>query len=274
MSSHRLGRWHGPLAFARRCIVAALLMLCSAESVTAQPAEPSGPAATKWTVSVAPYLWATSMDGNATVKGVKADVDLPFDDILKDLSFGAMMLVDVRKDRFGVGVNGLFARVSPENNVGNIKIDTTSDTAILGVAPYYRVVDWEYGVSSSGQPLRLFVAPLAGFRLTYMRTELDVHHGPTVDSSESWVDPVIGSSAGLDLSDHWTLAGEADVGGFEVGSDFSWNAQAFLGYKTTLFGVPTTFAAGYRALYQDYHHNDFEWDVTMHGPVIGTAMRF
>jgi hypothetical protein len=25
---------------------------------------------------------------------------------------------------------------------------------------------------------------------------------------------------------------------------------------------------------QDYHHNDFEWDVTMHGPVIGTAVRF
>jgi hypothetical protein len=29
-----------------------------------------------------------------------------------------------------------------------------------------------------------------------------------------------------------------------------------------------------RALYQDYHHRDFEWDVTMHGPVIGTAVRF
>jgi hypothetical protein len=22
------------------------------------------------------------------------------------------------------------------------------------------------------------------------------------------------------------------------------------------------------------HHNNFEWDVTMHGPVIGTAVRF
>ena len=34
------------------------------------------------------------------------------------------------------------------------------------------------------------------------------------------------------------------------------------------------FCVGYRALYQDYHHNNFEWDVTMHGPVIGTAVRF
>jgi hypothetical protein len=44
--------------------------------------------------------------------------------------------------------------------------------------------------------------------------------------------------------------------------------------KTTLFGLATTFAIGYRALYQDYHHRDFEWDVTMHGPVFGTAVHF
>jgi hypothetical protein len=27
-----------------------------------------------------------------------------------------------------------------------------------------------------------------------------------------------------------------------------------------------TLAVGYRALFQDYKHHDFEWDVTMHGP--------
>jgi hypothetical protein len=27
-------------------------------------------------------------------------------------------------------------------------------------------------------------------------------------------------------------------------------------------------------LYQDYHHNNLEWDVTMHGPVLGAAPRF
>jgi hypothetical protein len=54
----------------------------------------------------------------------------------------------------------------------------------------------------------------------------------------------------------------------------TWNVQAFVGYRTTVFGQDTTFALGYRALYQDYHHKDFEWDVTMHGPVLGTALDF
>ena len=70
------------------------------------------------------------------------------------------------------------------------------------------------------------------------------------------------------------IIGEGNFGGFGVGSDFTWNAQAYVGYEISLFGRPTTLLVGYRALYQDYHHNDFEWDVTMHGPVIGTAVRF
>jgi hypothetical protein len=118
------------------------------------------------------------------------------------------------------------------------------------------------------------VEPEAGFRYTYLRTELEIRGGRTVDGNENWVDPLVGSRIGLDLSDRWVLFGETNVGGFGVGSDFTWNAQAFVGYHTALFGRPTTFALGYRALSQDYDHKDFGWDVTMHGPIIGTAIRF
>jgi hypothetical protein len=234
----------------------------------------TAPTGDRWVFTAAPYLWAASMDGHAAVGGIKADVDVPVEDILKDLSFGAMLAVDVQKDRFGIGFNGLFARVSPDSEIGNIKIDVTSDSGQLAVLPYYRVIEWQYGVSSSGQPLRLVVAPEAGFRYTYLRTELEIRGGRTVDSSESWVDPLIGSRIGLDLTDRWAIGGEGNFGGFGVGSDFTWNAQAYVGYETSLFGRPTRLLLGYRALYQDYHHRNFEWDVTMHGPVIGTAMRF
>jgi hypothetical protein len=249
-------------------------MLAAVAPAVAQQTETATPPEDRWTVSVAPYLWIASMDGHAAVGGVKADVDVPFSDLLKDLSFGAMMLVDVEKGRFGVGVNGLFARVSSDADVGSTEIDVTSDSGQLAVMPFYRLVEWQYGVSSSGAPLRLVAAPEAGFRYTYMRTELEVRGGRTVDSSESWVDPLIGARIGLDLTDRWVVAGEGNFGGFGVGTDFTWNAQAYVGYETSLFGRPTTFWLGYRALYQDYHHNNFEWDVTMHGPVLGVATRF
>jgi hypothetical protein len=250
----------------------ALALLAIAPAAAQSTDEPAGD---RWVIRMAPYLWATSLDGNAKVAGVKADVDVPFKDILKDLSLSGMLLVDAQKGRFGVAVNGVFARITPENKVNGVKIKTTSDTVQLGVAPYYRVIDWTYRTSSSGKPLRLTVAPTVGFRFTYLRAELDVRNGgPTVDQNESWVDPLVGSRFGLDLADNWTISGEADIGGFGVGSDLAWNAQAFLGYRTSVFGVPTTLAVGYRALHQNYDHNDFKWDVTMHGPALGAVLRF
>jgi hypothetical protein len=260
----------------RRIRVALLVMaaMLGAAPASAQQAEGTVPPGDRWTLTVAPYLWIASMDGHATVAGTKADVDVPFSDLLKDLSGGLMMGVDVEKGRFGIGVNGLFARVSSDAETNGIEIDATSDSGQLAILPYYRLVEWQYGTSASGAPLRLVVAPEAGFRFTYMRTELEVRGGQTVDSSESWVDPLIGSRIGLDLTDRFAIGGEANVGGFGVGADFTWNAQAYVGYEFSLFGRPSTLLLGYRALYQDYHHNDFEWDVTMHGPVIGTSVRF
>ena len=255
-------------------IAATTLLLASAGGVRAQDATTDRPPEDRWTVTVAPYLWLTALDGNATVAGIKSDVDVSASDLLKDLSLGAMLALDVEKGRFGIGINGLFARVSADSDVGPLEIDATSDSGQLTIAPYYRVLEWQYGVSSSGRPLWLVVEPEAGFRYTYLRTELEVRGGRTVDGSESWVDPLIGSRIGLDLSDRWAIAGEGNFGGFGVGSDFTWNAQAFVGYRTTLFGRPTTFALGYRALNQDYDHGDFGWDVTMHGPILGAALRF
>jgi hypothetical protein len=259
--------------------LAALAFLAGAVPAAGQSSETAAPSAedskSGWSFTIAPYLWATSLDGNATVGGTKSDIDIPFKDILKDLSFGGMVLVDVERGPFGLGINGMFARVSPDSENNGVKIDTTSDTLQLEVAPYYRLVDWAYGVSSSGQPLRLVIEPEAGFRFTYLRAELNVRHGgPTVDESENWVDPLIGSRFGIDLADNWNLTAEGNVGGFGVGSDLAWNVQGFVGYKTSLFGLPTTLAAGYRALHQDYDHNDFKWDVTMYGPVIGAVLRF
>jgi hypothetical protein len=249
-------RLRSPLALAALALLAGAMPAAAQSTDVADTGE-------RWLVRVAPYLWATSLDGNATVAGIKSDVDVPFGDILRDLSLAGMLLADVQKGRFGVAVNGVFARVSPENKTNGIKIKATSDTVQLGVAPYYRLVDWTYGTTASGEPLRLVVEPEVGFRFTYLRAELDVRNGgPSVDESESWVEPIFGSRFGIDLADNWNLTAEANVGGFGVGSDLAWNAQAFLGYRTSLFGVPTTLAAGYRALHQDYDHNDLKWGVT------------
>jgi hypothetical protein len=252
--------------------------LTAAIPTQAQEPTTERPPEDRWTFTVAPYLWATSLDGKTSVGGVEADVDLPFGDILDELAIGGMLLVDVQRGRFGIAINGVFARLQPEGELGQVSLDVTSDTAWIGVAPYYRAVEWTYRVSPSGQPMRLVVEPMAGIRYTNLRVEIDGTApggvGRQVDQNESWVDPIVGSRLTLDLADRWTIAGEADIGGFGVGSDLAWNVQAFLGYRTSLLGRPLILTAGYRALSQDYENGNFTWDVTTQGPILGVAMRF
>lgn len=253
--------------------IATMLWLACAGAVRAQDAA-TDRSEDRWTFAVAPYLWAISLDGDAEVGGIEADVDVPFSDALKDLSFGAMLLVDARRGRFGIGVNGVFTRTSPDDEVGPLEIDVTTDLAQLGVGPYWRALDWHYGEAASGRPLRLILEPTVGFRVNHLRLEFEVRRGRQFDASETWVDPIVGTRFGVDLTDRWAITGATDVGGVVAGSDLSWNLQGYLNYRASLFGHPTTFALGYRALYVDYDHKQFAWDVTQHGPILGTALRF
>jgi hypothetical protein len=164
--------------------LAALALLAGTIPAAAQSAD--APATgDRWTFVVAPYLWAISLDGKAKVKGVEADVDVPFSDAVKDLSLGAMLLVDARKGRFGIAANGVVTRVSPDDEVGPLEIHVTTDLAQLGIGPYYRAVEWQYGESASGRPLRLVLEPWVGARLNHLRLELELHPGPQFDDSQT-----------------------------------------------------------------------------------------
>jgi hypothetical protein len=250
------------------------LLLGVTGAARAQEAATDVPPADRWTFLVAPYLWAISLDGNAGVRGLDADVDVPFSDAVKDLSVGAMLLVDARRGRFGIGVNGVFTRVSPDDEVGATEIDVTTDLAQLGVGPYWRALEWHYGEAASGRPLRLVLEPTVGLRVNHLRLELEVRGGPQFDDSQTWIDPLVGTRFALDLAERWSIAGEADVGGVIAGSDLSWNVQGYLNYRTSIFGQPTNFALGYRALHVDYDHHEFKWDTTQHGPILGAVLRF
>jgi hypothetical protein len=260
-------------------LVVALLAGASAAPAHAQHA--GEPAPDRWSVTVAPYLWAARLDGDAKIRGIEADVDVSFKDTLEDLSVTGMALVEARKGRFGFAVNPLFVRTESDARSGPLEADNTTDIATVGAGVFYRAVDWEFARNARGEPQTLALEPLLGARLNHLRGEIDTkldafgrRVSRQVDESQTWVDPLIGVNAILRLSERWGVRAEADVGGFGIGSDLTWNAQAVLIYGFTVAGYDAFAAAGYRALYWDYKDGGFEWDVTMSGPMIGAGIRF
>jgi hypothetical protein len=263
------------------CRPAALLLAAAMAPGTALAQGEPASAPDRWSVLVAPYLWAAALDGNAKVAGIKADVDVSFKDTLEDLGFAGMAIVEARKGRLGFAFNPLFVRTNSDARTGPLDAKNKTDIATAGGAVFYRVADWEIGRTESGEPLTFAVEPLAGARLNHLRSEVDAKlqaFGATVkrqvDEDETWVDPLVGLNVIAELSERWAVRAEADIGGFGVGSDLTWNAQAIVSYRWVVGGYDVYAGAGYRALYWDYQDGGFEWDVTMSGPMVGGGIRF
>lgn len=88
---------------------------------------------------------------------------------------------------------------------------------------------------------------------------------------KDWVDPYIGVRVQHPFADRWTLVGYGDVGGFGVGSDFTWQALAGLNYD---FSKTVSGRFGHRYLSVDYDKSGFLYDMDTCGLFAGVGFRF
>lgn len=249
-------------------------------SVTASsPVLANDPVSGDWQFQVTPYIWALSAEGDITVKGQEADFDLSFRDIVEDLNYGLMLQGDVRKGRIGVYANLLYANLGDEETVGPVKVDPEVNMFWGGLGAYYRLGPYDLDSTPDGNGPQLIVDPYAGARYTYLDMEIDVSPGPEFDGDQDWIDPIVGLRTIWQLDERWSLTALGDIGGFGVGSDFTWHSAALVGYRLSLFADnDSRFLVGYRALHQDYETgsgaNKFEWDTTLHGPTVALGIQF
>jgi len=233
-----------------------------------------------WEFQAAPYLWAISMNGDATVKGQKADVDVSFSDIWDELNFAFMLEYEARKGRWGLWGNTIYANLGKSDaEVSGIKIEPTVNALWQGAGGFYRLGTWDLADAPGKKTPSVTVDTYFGARYTYLDLSLDIKGAANVDGDKHWVEPLVGVRTRWDLSERWTINLTGDIGGLAFGSDFAWDALGLIGYRFNLFGENNASAfAGYRALSQDYTDRNgddkFEWDVTLCGPVLGLIVTF
>ena len=79
----------------------------------------------------------------------------------------------------------------------------------------------------------------AGGRLKHLRTGIEVLRrvfpagtDEVVESfSATWYDPILIARLSADIRDKWLFQFRGDLGGFGLGSDFTWQLQAYAGYR-------------------------------------------
>ncbi len=116
----------------------------------------------------------------------------------------------------------------------------------------------------------------AGLRYVKMTTEVSPARGPTlVDATLDWTDPIIGGRYLWAFADNLKLIASGNIGGFGVGSEFSWEALGLVEWQPFEY---VSFIGGYRALDIDYEEGkgpaSFNLDMTLYGPVIGVSFKW
>src|SRR4051812_14991292 len=94
-----------------------------------------------------------------------------------------------------------------------------------------------------------------------------------------WVDPLVGGRVRMEVAPGHELFVRGDVGGFGVGSKFSWQAVGGYSYDYAVKdGITYSGLIGYKALYVDYAQGQgrkrYEFDMLQHGPVLGVSLRW
>ena len=220
--------------------------------------------AASWHYEVAPYLWASSMEGEQQSGSHRFHVNESFIKLLKHLDFGAMLYTSAYRDNWGVFFNGIYSKVSDSVNLDTLSIHTSSAMTIDSAGTSHR---FNY---SNGA-----IEPYVGARYTLNNTKISIDTLP-IKQKYNWTDAIIGTRLFYNISSAFNIEGSADYG--QGGHSHSYNLSALLGYQSPTHFQNTRFYLGYRYLHQNYHHGEgktyYLWDMNLFGPIAGFAYRF
>jgi hypothetical protein len=273
----------------------------------APAAQPAG-----WEFSFTPYGWATSINGDITARGRTVDVNESFIELVEksDSLLAWMSYFEARKGRFAFFTDFVWADLSfpgqfnitrdslgrfgraTLNVRGNAQLDYQQTILQSGVA--YEVVRWQSAPGSFtafdlmgsarywNQDVDLSLRLTGTLTVDFSELGLQFQRSRRIATARSgdleWVDPVVGARIRHQIAPGRELMLLGDVGGFGVGSEFSWQAVATYGFDLKCFGTPLHTVIGYRALAVDYSESGRfgknELDVVQHGPLLGVTFNW
>ena len=237
-----------------------------------------------WAFILQPYGWLPGVYGQIGAKGLPpVNVNQSPIQVLSKLNWATFLKAEVRHGRWGVIGDGFYAKFSaPGNPSGQLYQSATAtlNQSIDSLVAAYRVIDdrkyfadlyagaryYYMGVQVAATPSQItkFQNPRANAAATALL--------PTAASTDtSWVDPIVGLRARVNLTRFLYLEALGDVGGFDAGSQIAWNTQATIGARLTR---NIDFEAGYRYMYIDYVKGSLDCNLNFAGALAGIVFKF
>jgi hypothetical protein len=230
-----------------------------------------------WAFNLNAYLWLPSVDGNFSAGPFNKSADASFIDIAGKLRNFPMAFnghFDAHYERLGFYLDGNYMGMDfrPLLDQGYSKglstrmgiMEYGATYRLFGPSASERVAHWEE--KSRSNILDIY----AGGRTIWLGNEAEFTRIGTVSSNKSITAPLVGGRIIVEFSPKWFAMLDGSVGGFGVDNvSFTGSALGTVGYRTSLFGVPASVEAGYKALSVKVDKRILTTDVIMHGPFLG-----
>jgi hypothetical protein len=247
--------------------------------------------------------WMAGVSGNSGVKGVVADPDVSFDQLLTHLTHVPLVLsVDIRYKRWEFFGDGQYMEVGTSASLPGFLFTNANIHLQVGLAEGfvgYRVINCDKaalslfaGARYSYQGGDLSIFDNGDARLDILRRLLGIRKRLDFSDSTGWVDPVIGARGRVKIWKATSLYAEADVGGFDANSgsafeihsegrtvvrepvessDWSYQVQGGLEFQISRWFWAQV---GWRYLKYDYRQEGFTNKTALNGPQVQGGINF
>jgi hypothetical protein len=235
-------------------VVPASMAMAQTESTPVRP----------WQFAVTPFLWGSGFDGTVGIAGRQQEVEASVQQLLKSLDFGVMFNIEARNDRWVFAFDFDYTDLSKDATLGAGIGASVPAKLDLGMT----IVEGDFGYR-----INEYLDVLGGVRGFHAPVTLTLQAGPVREASGGFVDPIVGARFRRDLSERIWVNLRGDIGGFGVGSDFSWYAGAVFGIRVSRM---ISIDVGYRAWSFDYESDGDlrKLDATLAGFAFGATFEF
>lgn len=236
-----------------------LSTIALASLTTAAAAEP-------WSGSATLYGWLPAVQGAQEGRDGSPIVDVTGPDVLDSLQFALMGAGEIRRGKLGFMFDGVYTDLDFDGEAERVDVSGELNMKLYFAsgAASWRVYEENGAIADV----------YGGIRATGTTLDFGVDIGrfsPNREVTVSWVDPIIGLRGAYPLNDRFSVSGRADIGGFGVGSELTWQAYGGVNYAFTDAWYGTL---GYRYMAIDYEADRLTLDIDLHGPLIGVTYQF
>jgi hypothetical protein len=254
------------------CASILVISLAFLTQLHAQDTTSQKSAKNKWAFQIEPYIMFPNMKGNVAIGNLpEVEVDANVGDIFNNLQMGLMLYFEAHNDKWAISSDVIYMDLLQDVNEGKVinSGELGATQVAWELAGLRKVLPWlEVGVSGILNSVNSDVNLVVN----------NIGPGTTnksADISKTWVEPMIVTRVKSPSDKIYIYQFKGEIGGFGIGSDLAWQAEADLGFR---FSKLLQVTAGYRMISLDYETGSgedlFVYNVDTFGPVIRLGFNF